>query len=232
MLITNRKGGRGVRAVLAGAVAFGVLSAASSAMAAGILTAQDLDLLDPDLANAALYTQVASLGPNNFVPNVGNISGTAYLDLTNGDYVYRLEVQSAATNLSEFNTSFEVLGLGGADPVAGYSFGDSTTVFGNDHGLVIEFDPDGTIDWNRRSPTQADPNGFWENGETLAFFFRDPREPSLGNYNLINGVVGTVGNLAPVPEPGSIALMGLGLVGLVGLVRRRRKATVQESTEA
>ncbi len=79
------------------------------------------------------------------------------------------------------------------------------------------------LDWNLAPGV----TGTWDSGETISFFFRDPREPGMGNYNLINAIIGTASNYAPgavqVPEPGTLGLLGAGLLGLA--FARRRKAS-------
>lgn len=228
MLISNRKGGRGIRAAMTGAVAVGVLSMATSAFAVSInLVPGDLDIIDADIiANPGNYSVAgATLGPNGFTPDSGDITGIVYADLVNGGFIYRLTVETHTSNASEFNTAFEVLGFGGANPTGGYSFSDATSVLGASNAIDLDFDPDGTLDWEVNDNATDTWVGNSGGGETISFFFRDPRSPSQGTYNLINGNTGSGSNYAPVPEPSTFALMSL---GLVGLARRRRKPSVQQ----
>ena len=68
--------------------------------------------------------------------------------------------------------------------------------------------------------------------EPIQFFFVSTLPPRLRNYNLLSANVlqpnplefGAAEGVAPVPEPGSIALFGSGLVGLIAAMRRRRNS--------
>ena len=69
-------------------------------------------------------------------------------------------------------------------------------------------------------------NFHWDALEPIAFFFATDLRPGgvTKGYTLglVTGEGGTASSLAPIPEPGSIALLGSGLVGLYAAVRRRR----------
>lgn len=114
---------------------------------------------------------------------------------------------------SEVNTAFDVLGFTG---VAGYSFTDATAA-----GLtfLINEDPDGTLDW------EVVDGGDWNSGELIALFFESTLPPGYGDYNAINGTVGTATSYAPireeVPAPASLLLFGTALLGFMGMRRSK-----------
>jgi hypothetical protein len=106
--------------------------------------------------------------------------------------------------------------------VAGWSFSEahSTDFF------RIEIDDGftGQLVWIPR-PTAG---GSWQPFESISLFFVSNLPPGMDTYGLhaFSGRVqdGRAQGLAPVPEPGSIALLGSGLVGLYATIRRRQRA--------
>jgi hypothetical protein len=148
-------------------------------------------------------------------PTTGTNDSAVYLIGT--DYYYVHTVTPSADNNFLFNTEFEIPGFTG---VAGYSFAKADDA---EVGIVIErmgdrlfWAPTGEFDWDSNEP--------------ISFFFVSTRPPGVREYNLmgLNGTgavpisFSTADGLAPVPEPGSIALFGSGLVGLYAAMRRRR----------
>ena len=63
------------------------------------------------------------------------------------------------------------------------------------------------------------------------FLSSNPQATSGQVNSLNNGAVSAVITTSAVPEPGSLALLGLGTLGLVGCATRRRSARVESRTE-
>ena len=147
-------------------------------------------------------------------PTMGTISNNVYYD--GSLYTYVHTVNPSLNNNQLLNTQFAIAGFTGT---AGWSFSDSMGAGGSGAGdfEISDFDQ---LSWKSTIP----PGFGWDANEPIRFFFVSTRPPTIGDYNLIGLESGTAQSFAPspVPEPGSIALLGSGLVGLYTAMRRRR----------
>jgi len=144
---------------------------------------------------------------------VGSLSNEVLFNSTTGEYTYTHAVTPAGSGFL-FNTEFAPPGF---TNVAGWSFSSAAGAGGA--GNDMDFAIDELFGRILFRPI-FDAGRFWEAGETITFFYVSTKGPGMGQYGL-NGI-GTASSFAPVPEPGSIALLGSGLVGMYAAIRRRR----------
>lgn len=194
------------------------LVVASQASAVPVSPA-DLDVLD-------VGSQVGSVVVDRFASAssdmIGKIKTRVYFD--GSTYYYTSLVKSYGDFNLLFNTEFSVPGFTG---LAGWSYGDAAGAGANGNGsdFLIE-NVGGRLSW---IATMGGAFGEWNAFEPITFFFASTLPPTIKNYNslsLLPFELGSAQGLAPVPEPGSIALFGSGLVWLYARMRRRNRAVV------
>jgi hypothetical protein len=150
---------------------------------------------------------------------MGTITNNVYFDGTNYTYVHT--VNPSLDNNQLLNTQFNINGFTGT---AGWSFSDAFAAGGAGDDTDFDISDFDQLSWKSNIP----PGFGWDAGESISFFFVSTRPPTIGDYNLIGLESGTAQSFqpSPVPEPGSIALLGSGLVGLYTAMRRRRSQNV------
>jgi hypothetical protein len=146
-------------------------------------------------------------------PTMGEITNNVYFD---GLYTYVHTVTPDLLFNFMFNTASAVKGFTG---VAGWSFSEASAAGGT--GTDADFLINSINDQLNWVAVFGDFAG-WNALEPITFFFVSTKPPGIGDYNLLSTEAGTGQSYAPIPEPGSIALLGSGLVGLYAAMRRHR----------
>jgi PEP-CTERM motif len=196
-------------------------------LAMSLLVTQRASAIPVNLDTYALGSQIAGPLTDPFdvaeapPDTMGEAVNTVYFDGTLYTYVH--EVRPTLNDNFALNTQFDVAGYTGT---GGWSFGDAAGAGGSGTLMDFLFFDTAPLSWVSLIGLFDFPSTLgWDAGEPIRFFFVSTRPPTLGFYNLIGKESGTALSYAPaaVPEPGSIALLGSGLVGLYTALRRRRR---------
>jgi hypothetical protein len=200
------------------ALTLGLVPILAAPAAAGPILPTNLDVIQfgigSSVASSGDLFDVASPPPGT----MGSLFSEVFFD--GATYTYLSIVTPSVLDASHLNTAFSIPGFTGE---IGWSFGQAAAAGGTGTGLDFLT---GTFGGDRAHWLALD-RGLgenWDAGESIAFFFRSTKPPTIGDYNLLNGEAGTAEGFAPVPEPGTLMLTASGLYALYRRTKKRREA--------
>lgn len=196
-----------------------------------------------DLDGISLGTPLPGYGITNTFRDVdtndprGTVQGAVW-QTSDGFFNYVLDIAPNYAGVEGVEVVGQIMGL----TKWGYSFTDVQAAFGStEPGSVFEifqYPTTLTVEWDATNYLEEHPLQTWTgpagpNGTPeithIHFFLQSTLGPDgSGVYSLIDGGVASAISNAPVPgrvpEPGTLILLGSGLVGTMGMLRSRKRS--------